>query len=33
MQVNIVLVPDMGQLDANGPYEVLARLRGDQETN
>jgi len=28
MQVNIVLVPDMVQLDANGPYEVLARTPG-----
>ena len=28
MQVNIVLVPDMVQLDATGPYEVLARIPG-----
>ena len=28
MQVNVVLVPDMVQLDATGPYEVLARTPG-----
>lgn len=28
MQVNIILVPDMVQLDATGPYEVLARTPG-----
>jgi cyclohexyl-isocyanide hydratase len=28
MQVNIVLVPDMVQLDATGPFEVMARTPG-----
>jgi cyclohexyl-isocyanide hydratase len=28
MQVNIILVPDMVQLDATGPYEVLVRTPG-----
>jgi cyclohexyl-isocyanide hydratase len=28
MQVNIVLVPDMVQLDATGPFEVMARVPG-----
>lgn len=28
MQVNIVLVPDMVQLDATGPFEVMARIPG-----
>ena len=28
MHVNIVLVPDMVQLDATGPFEVLARVPG-----
>jgi cyclohexyl-isocyanide hydratase len=28
MQVNIVLVPDMTQLDATGPFEVMARAPG-----
>jgi len=28
MQVNIMLVPDMVQLDATGPYEVMARTPG-----
>ena len=28
MQVNIVLVPDMVQLDAIGPFEVMARTPG-----
>lgn len=30
MQVNIVLVPDMVQLDITGPFEVLARVPGWQ---
>jgi cyclohexyl-isocyanide hydratase len=28
MQVNVILVPDMVQLDMAGPYEVLARVPG-----
>jgi cyclohexyl-isocyanide hydratase len=28
MQVNVILVPDMVQLDLAGPYEVLARVPG-----
>jgi cyclohexyl-isocyanide hydratase len=28
MQVNIVIVPDMVQLDITGPYEVLSRVSG-----
>jgi cyclohexyl-isocyanide hydratase len=28
MQVNIVLIPDMVQLDATGPFEVMARVPG-----
>ena len=28
MQVNVVLVPDMVQLDATGPFEVMARTPG-----
>lgn len=28
MQVNVILVPDMVQLDITGPYEVLARAPG-----
>jgi cyclohexyl-isocyanide hydratase len=28
MQVNIVIVPDMVQLDITGPYEVLSRVPG-----
>jgi cyclohexyl-isocyanide hydratase len=28
MQVNVILVPDMVQLDIAGPYEVLARVPG-----